>query len=99
MKKIVQIVESTATGTLSIAVMATNTQAKIDDLVFIYSRRAETPENIKGMFAQDIVLIEENFEKKSTILGELITKGLNNLGNKYPKIINEIRIIRFLIIY
>mgnify|MGYP000606663683 CR=1 FL=1 len=65
MKKIVQIVESTATGTLSIAVMATNTQAKIDDLVFIYSRRAETPENIKGMFAQDIVLIEENFEKSN----------------------------------
>jgi glycosyltransferase involved in cell wall biosynthesis len=60
MKKIVQIVEATATGTLSIAVMVTNIQAKIDDLIFIYSRRAETPENIERLFLQRIPLIEEN---------------------------------------
>lgn len=61
---ILHIIESAATGTLSIANMAANQQVKEHDVTVIFSRRPDTPENIEKMFNGDIKLIEEKLQAK-----------------------------------
>jgi glycosyltransferase involved in cell wall biosynthesis len=56
------IIESTATGTLSIAAMAANAQSRHHSVAVIYSRRPDTPENIEELFASGIHLIEEKMQ-------------------------------------
>lgn len=50
MKKIVHIIEATATGTLSVALMAVNEQCKYNKVYVIYSIRDDTPKDIIDMF-------------------------------------------------
>lgn len=61
---IVHIIESSATGTLSIVNMAANHQTKVNDVTVIFSRRPDTPENIKKTFANDVKLIEDKLQAK-----------------------------------
>ncbi len=60
--KIVHTLESTATGTLSIANMAANEQAKNNDVSVVFSRRPDTPKNIESLFEPTVNLIEENLK-------------------------------------
>lgn len=62
MNRIVHIIESSATGTLSIANMAANEQAKESNVTVVFSRRADTPSNIKEMFTGNISLIEAELQ-------------------------------------
>ncbi|WP_168016890.1 glycosyltransferase [Halomonas salinarum] len=57
-KAIVHVIEATATGTLSMAAMLANSQAKRGyDVHVIYSRRLETPSDVEGFFNQGISLV------------------------------------------
>lgn len=62
MTKIIHVIESTATGTLSIANMAANEQTKKNDVSVVFSRRPDTPKNIESLFEPTINLIEENLK-------------------------------------
>ena len=61
-KKLIHVIESAATGTLSIANMAANEQIKEYDVSVVFSRRPDTPQNIERLFAPSINLIEENLK-------------------------------------
>jgi glycosyltransferase involved in cell wall biosynthesis len=63
--EIVHIIESTATGTLSIAQMAANEQAKNSDVTVIFSRRPDTPKNIETLFSKRVRIVEENLQVKN----------------------------------
>lgn len=58
--KIIHLIESAATGTLSIANMAANEQVKVHDVFVVYSRRPDTPTNIESLFQPAINLIQED---------------------------------------
>ncbi|CAH0527270.1 glycosyltransferase [Vibrio hippocampi] len=59
--KIVHIIESTATGTLSICSLMANIQAKYKHNVsVIFSRRKDTPDDVKANFDSSVKLIECN---------------------------------------
>ena len=60
--KILHVIESAATGTLSIANMAANEQIKSNDVSVIFSRRLDTPKNIESLFDPAVNLIEENLQ-------------------------------------
>jgi glycosyltransferase involved in cell wall biosynthesis len=62
MVNIVHLIESTATGTLSIARMAANAQGKSSDVTVIFSRRPDTPKNIESLFINNVCLIEEDLQ-------------------------------------
>jgi glycosyltransferase involved in cell wall biosynthesis len=69
----IHIVESTATGTLSMLTVLANSQASNGHSVkVIYSKRPETPDNLNLLFHADIELINLNmntfFEKFASIL-------------------------------
>lgn len=58
MMNIIHIVESTATGTLSMLRLAANTQAAVGEHVAVlYSRRPETPDNLSDLFHEDVQLV------------------------------------------
>ena len=59
---ITHVIESAATGTLSIANMAANEQVKSNDVSVIFSRRPDTPKNIESLFNPKINLIEKNLK-------------------------------------
>lgn len=59
-KKIVHIIESSATGTLAITRMAANAQVLLNNVTVLYSRRAETPQDFESLFLNDVSLIERN---------------------------------------
>lgn len=54
--KILHVIESTATGVLSMASALANDQARHHAVRLVYSRREETPQNIEKYFAPDVVL-------------------------------------------
>lgn len=56
--KIVHVIESSATGTLSIVMMAAQYQARQHDVTVIFSRRPDTPPNIEALFPSNVTLIE-----------------------------------------
>lgn len=60
--KVTHIIESAATGTLSIANMAANGQIKEHDVAVVFSRRPDTPQNIESLFDPSVNLIEENLQ-------------------------------------
>ena len=60
--KVTHIIESAATGTLSIANMAANEQIKEHEVTVVFSRRPDTPQNIECLFEPSINLIEENLK-------------------------------------
>lgn len=60
--KIINIIESTATGTLSIASMAANKQIENNEVFVVFSRRPDTPKTINNMFDKNITLIEDNLK-------------------------------------
>jgi glycosyltransferase involved in cell wall biosynthesis len=62
MAKIVHLIESTATGTLSIAQMAANAQGNSSDVTVIFSRRPDTPKDIERLFTNNVSLIEEDLQ-------------------------------------
>jgi glycosyltransferase involved in cell wall biosynthesis len=59
---IIHIIESTATGTLSIASMAANAQAQNNDVTVLFSRRPDTPKDIDCLFTKNVCLIEEDLQ-------------------------------------
>ncbi|MGF1740551.1 glycosyltransferase [Vibrio profundum] len=61
---VVHVIESTATGTLSIAQMAANSQVRDSDTTVIFSRRSDTPENIETIFEKDVRLVEEDLQAR-----------------------------------
>ncbi|EPO3010975.1 glycosyltransferase [Vibrio cholerae] len=64
MKVITHIIESSATGTLSVVLMATHQQVKNHTVNTIYSRRPDTPQNITSLFESQVNLIEEDLSAK-----------------------------------
>lgn len=79
--KILHIIESAATGTLSIANMAANQQVIDHDVTVIFSRRPDTPENIEKMFNGDVKLIEEKLQAKYFPLSVFsLRKHIKNLS-------------------
>lgn len=71
--RITHIIEATATGTLSMAVLLANSQARAGSHVsIIYSRRPETPSNLEMLFLPEITLkniqMSSLFEKLASLL-------------------------------
>ena len=72
--KILHVIESTATGTLSMASVLANAQASSGHAVeVIYSRRNETPKNLESYFGEKIALTNMQMrsfpEKLAAVLG------------------------------
>ncbi|MCA2017556.1 glycosyltransferase [Vibrio tritonius] len=63
--KILHIVESTATGTLSMVLMAVQAQVSKHEVSVIYSKRRDTPKNIKNLFPDNVHLFEVSMGAKS----------------------------------
>jgi glycosyltransferase involved in cell wall biosynthesis len=61
---IIHIIESTATGTLSIASMAANRQVEYNSVSVIYSRREDTPKNLSDEFSKKVYFIEQSMGPK-----------------------------------
>ncbi|MBF9001191.1 MULTISPECIES: glycosyltransferase [Vibrio] len=62
--KIVHVIESSATGTLSIVTMAAQYQADKHDVTVIFSRRPDTPPNIETLFPSNVTLVEVGMSPK-----------------------------------
>ena len=62
--KIVHVIESSATGTLSIVTMAAQYQADKHDVTVIFSRRPDTPPNIATLFPSNVTLVEVGMSPK-----------------------------------
>ncbi|WP_432525398.1 glycosyltransferase [Serratia sp. BFP-2025] len=79
------IIESSATGTLSVVTMLANSQVKSNnDVCVIYSRRDDTPENIASLFDPRIELVEvdmamRKFPTSCIVLRKIITERSPNI--------------------
>lgn len=56
--KICHVIESAATGTLSVAQMAANVQSENEIVTLVYSKRNDTPENINELFENGVRTFE-----------------------------------------
>lgn len=84
--QITHIIESTATGTLSIVSMLANEQSLNNSVTVIYSRRPETPLNLEDYFSTNVNLIECQLESKK--LFKSVFKLNRKLRSLCPDIIH-----------
>lgn len=81
MLKIAHIVESTATGTLSIVSLCANSLVeKGNKVTVIYSRKEDTPDNLSDYFCDDIDLIELDIKRTSFLSIFRIFNTIRSIG-------------------
>ena len=81
MLNIAHVVESTATGTLSIVSLCANSLVeKGNKVTVIYSRKDDTPENLSDYFNDDIDLIEVNIKRTSLLSIYRIFKVIKSIS-------------------
>lgn len=85
--KIMHIIESSATGTLSVVTMLANSQIKNNnDVYVIYSRRSDTPENIATLFDPRIELVEIDMAMRKFPASCILLR--KTIAEKNPSIIH-----------
>jgi len=84
-KKIVHVIESAAGGSLSYVIdICEILDSNVWDITVIYSRRLETPKNIKELFPEHIRLIEVSLQREISIFADF--KGIVYLKKIFHKL-------------
>ncbi|MFM0251613.1 glycosyltransferase [Paraburkholderia sediminicola] len=85
--KIVHVVESTATGTLSVVCMISNRLANEGHEVYVvFSRRSETPDNLASLFHPNVQL--RQFQMKGRSVARILFGLRRELENLRPDIVH-----------